>query len=105
MRCLRKKRVRSKLGGTVMRCAKFSGGRRGKPRSRARYRRGKRPFNKGKTCVAMGRSRTGKPVCRSYGSRSGWRSKRGRGRYLPRAGMFTRRPAAAASRGIRWLGR
>jgi hypothetical protein len=74
--CVRYKRVRIKGGGTVRRCAKYSGG-----RGRRRYRKGKAPFNKGKKCVAWGTAiRKGKvvQVCKSYGSTSGWRSKRGR---------------------------
>ena len=73
--CVRYKRVRVRGGGTQRRCAKFSGGSRRSTRTRSRYRRGKRPFNKGKKCVRKGVNKRGFVVCRSYGSTSGWRYK------------------------------
>lgn len=78
MRCTRYKRVRVRGQGTAKRCAKYSGGKRrasssgsrrkGSKRRKSAYKRGHRPFNKGKKCVSMGRSRSGRPVCRSYGA-------------------------------------
>lgn len=60
----------------------------------------RKPFNKGRVCVAKGTSRTGKTVCRSYGSRSGWRARGGRARRYPSASMFTGRDRKRVS----WLG-
>ncbi len=79
--CVRYKRVKVKGQGYARRCAKYAGGsRRRASGGRSRYRKGRRPFNKGKKCVRMGVNSRGKPVCRSYGSTSGWRSKSGRRR-------------------------
>ena len=83
MRCTRFKRVRSRHGGTVRRCANFSGGKRRRARAaggrrRRRgggYRRGHRPFNKGKRCKRLGVNRRGIVTCRSYGGRR--RARRG----------------------------
>jgi len=87
MRCTRYKRVPRKGGGTVRRCASFSGGRpRSKSSSKSRRRRGKRPFNKGRRCVAYGTrlSPLGRPMryCRSYGASSAWRARRGGARVV-----------------------
>jgi hypothetical protein len=63
------KRVRSVLGGTVLRCRSF-GGRKASGRkrtSRSRYKKGRRPYNKGKKCVAWGRNKLGRQSCVSYG--------------------------------------
>jgi hypothetical protein len=106
--CLKRKRVYSRaLGKRVWRCADYgrgSGRARSSSRARSRYRRGRRPYNKGKKCRAMGTNRAGKPVCRSYGSTSGWRSRRGRGRHAGTAligrGMFPQRRPAAPESGI-----
>ena len=93
MRCRKFKRVRKKGGGTVRRCASFGKGKaRKRPASRSR-KRGKRPFNKGKKCVAMGVNRAGRLTCRSYGSRSGWRARGGTrrqdGTRVPTRGLFS----------------
>jgi NADPH-dependent glutamate synthase beta subunit-like oxidoreductase len=60
-RCLRKKRVRIRGGGTAMRCAKFAGSRSsGRKRSRSRRRRGRKPAGmakRGSTCVSFKRVR------------------------------------------------
>jgi hypothetical protein len=74
MRCAGYKRVRTRSGKYVKRCAKYKGG---SPRSRSSrssrgYRRrghGRRPYNKGRKCVQMGVNRRGVGVCRSYGAR------------------------------------
>lgn len=63
-RCTSFKRVRTKAGGTVRRCKRFAGGRSG--RSGGGFRRGHRPFNKGRKCSRWGVGRGGKRVCRSY---------------------------------------
>lgn len=81
MRCTRYKRVRVRGGGMQRRCAKFSGGRpraRGYRKSKSRkransYRRGHRPFNKGRKCVSTGVNKRGIVTCRSYGGKGGKR--------------------------------
>lgn len=95
MRCIRFKRVRVRGAGIQRRCAKYSGRKRprsrgyGKAKRRASggyrkakrigsYKRGHRPFNKGRRCVSKGVNRKGRVTCRSYGGR-GAKSK-GRGR-------------------------
>jgi hypothetical protein len=83
-RCTRYKRVRSKFGGTVRRCASYRG-RSSNGRRRKYRRRGKAPFNKGRTCQAWGRAmRSGKSVrvCRSYGGGRGARRREARGSFL-----------------------
>jgi hypothetical protein len=67
----------------VTRCAKYSGGKRGGTSRRTSYRKGRKPFNKGRKCVAWGEktdTRTGKSrrYCRSYGGNPAWR-RRGKG--------------------------
>lgn len=119
-RCTRYKRVRSRYGGTVRRCAKFSGrSARSKKRRGGYRRRGKRPFNKGRKCVAWGTAtRRGRSVrvCRSYGSTSGWRTRRGRrgasrstGMRIPGTSMYVTPPSesqrvASAYRGSQQAG-
>lgn len=86
MRCTRYKRVRSKYGGTVRRCANFSGSPRSRSGKSRRRKRGKRPFNKGRRCVDFGTrlSPTGRPMryCRSYGASPAWRQRTGRGQVV-----------------------
>lgn len=74
-RCVRYRRVRVRGQGMARRCVKYAGrrsagySRKGKSRSKKRgyFRRGHRPFNKGKRCVEWGRNKRGKRTCRSYG--------------------------------------
>lgn len=72
MRCTRYKRVRVRGGGIQRRCAKFGGGRARSSSSRKRrgYKRGHRPFNKGRKCTSFGVGKHGKPVCRSFGGQT-----------------------------------
>jgi hypothetical protein len=106
MRCTRMKKVYSRVyRKRVKRCAKFSGRpcrSRSSSRSSARrsysssarrrhYRKG-RPFNKGKSCKSWGERhdvRTGlsKRYCRSFGSQSGWRSRKSRRGRMPQGMM------------------
>ena len=97
MHCTRMKKVYSRVyRKRVRRCAKFSGRPR-KSRSssrrsysssgRRRLYRKSRPFNKGKRCKAWGyrldvRTGRSKRYCRSFGSTSAWRSRKGR-KYPP----------------------
>lgn len=57
----------------------------------------------------MGVNRRGNPVCKSYGSTSGWRAKGGRARKYPSASMFSKRMPSYSGGGIpmsmHWLGR
>jgi len=88
MRCGRYKRVRSKFGGTVRRCAEFKAGRpRGSYRRAGLKRRKKRggSHNRGKRCKLYGVNRLGRRTCLAYTSkgvakRSGgyWGGKGGR---------------------------
>lgn len=69
-RCVRYRRVRVRGQGMARRCVKYAGrsaGRSRKKKRRGGFRRGSRPFNKGKKCVAWGRDRRGRRTCRSYG--------------------------------------
>ncbi len=98
--CTRYRRVRSKYGGTVRRCARFSGKARrgGYRRPKRGYKRGHRPFNKGRKCVAY-RMTSGGRRCASFGGRPRsmktpqWVSMRGRG-LLPRLLPATAGPTA-----------
>lgn len=116
MICVRKKYVySSKLRRRIKRCAKFSGGRRRRRgrisySSRSRRRRGKRPFNKGRTCVAWGmvyNRRAGRSVrvCKSYGSRSAWRMRRGGSRppTMTMHSPFSRHIVSAAPSSARYV--
>lgn len=80
MHCARKKYVYSKkLRKRVKRCASYSGGYRRRASSRRRrggYRRGHRPFNKGRSCVSFGVNRLGRRSCRSYGGQPRTRRER-----------------------------
>jgi len=74
-KCTRKRRVRVRGQGTALRCVawgpKRSGGsspRRRKASNKRRSKaRGRKPWNKGKTCQDWGVGPSGKVVCRSYG--------------------------------------
>lgn len=79
--------LKSPVGGR--RCKKAP---RGASRRTSSYRRGRRPFNKGRRCVRKGTSfRTGKVVCRSYGSRSSWRKRRSSRQIYPGVAVTPRR--------------
>lgn len=90
MRCTRYKKVRMKGNGLVKRCAKYAGRKRthgyrkrssakrrtsgyrrpsAKRRASGRhvYRRGHRPFNKGKHCIRFKTNKRGIRTCASYG--------------------------------------
>lgn len=77
------KRVRSKYGGTVMRCGDFVVHRRGRRKAKKLYRKRSRrtPFNKGKKCVDM-RAHLVKgkmqAFCYSWGANPKWREKKRR---------------------------
>jgi len=89
MRCARYKKVRMKGNGLVRRCAKYKSGpprrkglyakaggyRRKKSRSKRGYPRGKRPYNKGRHCVEKGINKRGHVTCRSYGATYGGKKK------------------------------
>jgi len=116
MRCTRMKKFYSHFyRKRVKRCAKFSGRpcrSRSSSRSSARrsysssarrrhYRKG-RPFNRGKRCTAFGirhdvRTGMSKRYCRSYGSQSGWRSKKSShgSSMLPGSAVAWRAPASS----------
>lgn len=102
--CKRRQRVWVKGQGWAWRCKSYSKGRRSsgsrRSSSRSGYRRGHRPFNKGKTCVEVGINKLGRLTCRSYGAVYGGakknrrRSKQG---YSPiSADYFSRKAPAAA---------
>jgi len=95
MHCTRRKLVYSKkLHKKVRRCVSFSGRTRGrKSRRRAGYRRGHRPFNKGKHCVAYALNKRGVRSCVSYGG-SGARKSRLFGPALPRTSHGKTIPAS-----------
>lgn len=65
--CKRYKRVPSVYGGTVRRCADFSRGRRRSRKRRGGYRKGHRPFNKGRRCLM--KKRVYSPRLRRYVTR------------------------------------
>lgn len=77
MYCTRYKKVRMKGNGLVKRCAKYAGRKRravgyrkrsaAKRRASGGYRRGHRPFNKGKHCVKFKTNKRGIRTCASYG--------------------------------------
>jgi len=79
MHCVRMKKVRMKGNGMVRRCAKYSGRKRraggyrkrsaAKRRASGGYRRGHRPFNKGKTCKTWQTNKRGIRSCKSYGGK------------------------------------
>ena len=66
--CVRYKRVRSRFGGTVRRCAKYGRARRKASASRRKstYKRRRTTARKTRTCVRFGRNRNGVRVCRKY---------------------------------------
>ncbi len=91
-KCLRRKRVKMRGNGYVMRCAKYGpkrgGGSRSKKRSKSRkrrtgYRKGHAPFNRGRRCVEKGLNKRGIVTCRSYGAVYGDK-KKNRRRSRPR---------------------
>jgi hypothetical protein len=75
-KCRRYKRVRVRGQGIARRCASYGGGR------RRGYRKGRRPFNKGKKCVSWGSRFTlksgEKRYCRSFGASPAWRLRKKR---------------------------
>lgn len=71
-KCIRRKRVRVRGQGMALRCVKYGAKRSGggsRSRRRKGYRRGHRPFNKGRKCIEKGLNRRGRVVCRDFGGK------------------------------------
>lgn len=74
--CQRRQRVYVKGYGWAWRCKSYSksGGKRSSSK-RSGYRKGRRPFNKGKSCMEWGINSLGHVTCRSYGAVYGGKKK------------------------------